>query len=368
MKELDKATQAAVREINRRLQQQVRNDWTFPDPQALPDGVPALTTADPPITSSRPSSAQTPSPTSPTFTASRQARMRERYYGTTDDSSDEEAHMVEDMYAFDSPDTVGDELEKKGAERKKRKRKDLEDELAENSGLCFFLRRRNAWTGAVPRERAERKLATSSDSSPARTPTSGISAGAERMEGVTSSAVVEMSPWIPPSHASAFAPPPRPEVLTDVMLPLAPPLIPPSNPVRISLSSRSQSDLYSKIVRDSRTPAIPVNLADMTRIIVQGWKDEGNWPPRSAAPELGLGIGTRAHGVLGVQRVSKAIGVRGEEGYLAHHPHLQRGVEGVKRVFRLSTGSHHDKEEIGLKSPKSPKTNQDLESAFRSHE
>ncbi|KIW06265.1 uncharacterized protein PV09_02737 [Verruconis gallopava] len=375
MKELDKAAQAAVREINRKLQQQLRNDWEFPDPSALPQGVPPLQNQDPDISPASHGSA------SPPRTPENGPNLRERYYGTTDDSSDEEAHMIESMYAFDSPDTVGDEIDRKVTARRKRRKKELQEELQYNPGLCFFLRRRNAWTGAVPKTRIKHAAevpqhlpATSSDSSPIGTPLSVSSVPAENatgsMEGVENTStshtdsITSISPWIPPSHAPIFQPPKDPDSLIDVLIPLAPPLIPPSNPVRMSLTSRSQSELYGKIVRDSRTPAIPINLADMTRIIVQGWKDEGNWPPRGTAPEPSIASKRGAPNAGNKFARSKR-----DDGILANHPHLQRGVEGMKRVFRLSNGSHHDSD--GSKaanapvSPKSPKY--DLSGAFRSH-
>jgi hypothetical protein len=378
MKDLDKAAQAALRDINRRLASQIRNDFAFPDPAALPEGVPALVNEDPDI------------PTSPAVASgSSQARrpLRERFYGTTDDSSDEEVREVDDggMYAFDSPDTVGDELERRVGERRKRKRTEMEEEMAWNGGLCFFQRRRNVWTGAMAKAEAEDdgerakqpKLATSSDSSPVHTPTSATSApGADDaaqadgpMDGVEPTTVqapastpsrstAPISQWIPAWHTPSFQPPADPAALTNVQIPVAPPLIPPSNPVRITLASRSPSELYAKIVRDSRTPAIPVNLADMTRIIVQGWKDEGNWPPRGTAPEASMAA-RRGAGVLARRER--------EEGLLKHHPHLQRGVEGVKRVFRLS-GSGHGSEDFGKKPVRPSVVKGDVGSAFRSHE
>ena len=372
MKELDKAAQAAVREINRKLQTTIRNDFEFPTPYSIP--APAV--ADPDTT---------PTTNSGSSHERKESgpKMRERYYGTTDDSSDEDAQMVEELYAFDSPDSVGVEVDKKVGERRKRKRKEMEEELRYNTGLCFFQRRRNAWTGAVPMpshphdegvgKGKELKLATSSDSSPVRTPTSAVSdpaaATTTAMEGLETQQD-PISQWIPPWHASTFSPPEDPSSLTNVLISVAPPLVPPSNPVRISLANRSHSELYTKIVRDSRTPAIPVNLADMTRIIVQGWKDEGNWPPRGSAPEAPIAVRS-----AGANRVMKGIGVRGGDSnggdheFLKHHPHLQRGVEGVKRVFRLS-GSHDDGG-LTMKSPKSPRgsvTKGDVGSAFRSHE
>ena len=401
MKELDKAAQAAVREINRKLQSTIRNDFEFPSQYSL-ENIPPLEHGDPEIPASS-TSGDTHASGSGSGSGSfgsagrrEEGKMRERYYGTTDDSSDEDAQMVEDIYAFDSPDTVGEVVDKKAGERRKRKRWEMEEELRYNTGLCFFQRRRNAWTGAVPFPSTAHehehegevdgekmlKLATSSDSSPVRTPTSAVSdptaamAPTTIMEGVETTPAPQppISEWIPAWHASSFEAPSNPSTLTNVLISVAPPLVPPSNPVRISLASRSHSELYTKIVRDSRTPAIPVNLADMTRIIVQGWKDEGNWPPRGTAPEASIAVRRGLGGASG-NRVLKGIGTRGDGGgegeFLRHHPHLQRGVEGVKRVFRLSgsAGSHEDG--LTLKSPKSPKekvVKGDVGSAFRSHE
>jgi len=46
--------------------------------------------------------------------------------------------------------------------------------------------------------------------------------------------------------------------------------------------------LYDKIVVQNLQPSCPVNLADMLRACVVGWKRDGEWPPRStaAAPVL----------------------------------------------------------------------------------
>lgn len=128
------------------------------------------------------------------------------------------------------------------------------------------------------------------------------------------------------------------------------------------MMSRSHSELYEKVVRDNRSPAIPINLAHMTNVIVQGWKDEGNWPPKIGMPEPSIAVrrgSANADGVGGgvmVRRVRKETGmvqrvldggsmdggmaaISDGKGLLVGRGKLKQGVDSMKRVFRLSGGS-----------------------------
>lgn len=340
---MEKQNQQAVRDITRRLQSTVRADWEFnpTTPQARP-GVPA------------PSETQ---------------NYRERYYGTTDDSDsddgrgsgDDRAHIIDDMYAFDSPDSVGDEVDRRLQERKRKRRKAMQEEMGENSGLLCYAHRRNAWTGAVANETPKERPRPDSDIFPTEFKTSS-DASATNTAGSDSASQSPGNADPAESSGPASSRDPRLpdtpfENLIDVLVPVATPIIPSNHPVRMTISSRSPSELYDKVVRDQRTPAVPINLSEMIPIIVQGWKDEGNWPPRGpSAPDP----------LPGRRRVQKAISVRGEvdgkrdsrdsEGLLANHPHLKSGVDTMKKVFRLS-GQHSGEKDGGaaLKSPKSAK-------------
>jgi len=42
--------------------------------------------------------------------------------------------------------------------------------------------------------------------------------------------------------------------------------------------------LYDKVVAQSQQPSCPVNLADMLRACVVGWKRDGEWPPKALYP------------------------------------------------------------------------------------
>jgi hypothetical protein len=42
--------------------------------------------------------------------------------------------------------------------------------------------------------------------------------------------------------------------------------------------------LYDKVVVQNMQPSCPVNLSDMLRACVVGWKRDGEWPPKSSYP------------------------------------------------------------------------------------
>jgi Protein of unknown function (DUF4050) len=351
--------QAGVREINRMLLESVGSDWSYP---------------------------QSATATFDSSFVTEPIGYRERYYGTTDDEADEgevdfELEIEDDdlMRESDEEDkndresaVLGLYLDRRLQARKRKRRKALEEEMTYNRGLCFFIRRRNAWTGAVSHE----SIKTMAEVKDTFLPSVGGSSDTPESSSRSKPADSAELPSLPPDSDSAaapdasaspdteseFSPPPNPETLTNVLIPLAPPIVPSSHPVRASILTRSDSELYEKIVRDTRTPAVPINLSQMMRVVVQGWKDEGNWPPRgtnmSSAGQMplgpnGLGLGHDIRGTeivtaTGRKRVNKAVAVRSEvgssngarteaqRGVLANHKHLRQGVDSVRRVLRLS--------------------------------
>lgn len=136
------------------------------------------------------------------------------------------------------------------------------------------------------------------------------------------------------------------------LVPLAPPMLP-HNAIRQSITPKAYPDIYGKIVVAGQTPKVPINLAHMTRALVQGWKDDGEWPPRPGPVDPLMGrkkiaigggkVSTLAAvlgGGSGDNKGNASTGSAHHGEFLAHHPHLQRGVESVKKVFRLSGGHH----------------------------
>ncbi|EOO00432.1 putative mitochondrial aaa protein [Phaeoacremonium minimum UCRPA7] len=66
----------------------------------------------------------------------------------------------------------------------------------------------------------------------------------------------------------------------ETLLPIAPPLLPPANPMRASITPALYISIYDKVVVHSLQPSCPINLGDMIRACVTGWKRDGEWPPR----------------------------------------------------------------------------------------
>lgn len=168
----------------------------------------------------------------------------------TEDERDEETHGEEDTHLPDTEelqqktrklDIVTDEEVLEARKRKARtwrRRKRLREEMSFNPGLRFWEARRDAWTCA------RHHL-------PATTTTT-------------------QSPAIPLTPGSS-------------LLPLSPPLLPPSDPALSFLRPENYSTLYTNIVQNSMVPSIPIPLAHMVPALVVGWKRDGEWPAQSTS-------------------------------------------------------------------------------------
>ena len=56
--------------------------------------------------------------------------------------------------------------------------------------------------------------------------------------------------------------------------------------------------IYSKVVVQGLTPTVPIPLSHMVAALVQGWKAEGNWPPKGGIPSTSIineGLGSKKH-------------------------------------------------------------------------
>ncbi|RYO88250.1 hypothetical protein DL766_006270 [Monosporascus sp. MC13-8B] len=214
------------------------------------------------------------------------------------DLSDEDERMPSSAYRYDSPDAVGNAVQASELARSARRRKAARDEMQWNTGLACFNARRDAWTGAKT-VRVRTKPATPPPASP---PSKRLS-------------------WFRLSSSAPTTPPPDPAGLTapisptgtqvsgdtvalslssdresrpamgrtntqirrvETLLPLPPPILPPANPMRASVTPAAYPSIYDKVVLHSMTPACPINLHDIIRACVTGWKRDGEWPLRPA--------------------------------------------------------------------------------------
>ncbi|KAH6682776.1 hypothetical protein B0J14DRAFT_467481, partial [Halenospora varia] len=162
-------------------------------------------------------------------------------------------------FRFESPDGVGETIKKTEVERKIRRKRRLREEMEWNDGVRCFMERRDAWTGARHVSRrmrhhlAQRASVSSEDG--------GSSTALEHDD--------DEEDWVD----------------EDTEIPVAPPLIPPTNAMRASVTPNAYNTIYEKVVLHSLTPSCPVNLKDVTRSCVQGWKRDGEWPPKSTPIE-----------------------------------------------------------------------------------
>ncbi|KFA50525.1 hypothetical protein S40293_03029 [Stachybotrys chartarum IBT 40293] len=228
------------------------------------------------------------------------------------DLSDDEG-ATSSPFRFDNPDAVGSAIKASVAARQARQRKELRSEMAWNDGLACFQARRTAWTGArVVRVRAKPSSPTSpsgrspkrfffrrsSSTSPAVSTTTTVrtsttsqphshegsavlsddsSVAKESEKALSKQPTAETGPSTPPSTADDYP--------VQTLIPLAPPLLPPNNPLRASITPSVYLNLYDKVVLHSLQPTCPINLSDMLRSCVAGWKRDGEWPPQPTAAE-----------------------------------------------------------------------------------
>jgi len=314
-----KQNQTAARDLNRMLLRTVRTDWSFPDL--------------PPATNSDPDAKVPGMPIS----------YRERWFGLSDDSDsesgngdveeedDEENEHDSDVdhehVKFETPDSVADYVQRSLDKRKRKRVRAEEAEMSWNRGLCFFVRRRNAWTAAISKEsmqqqqqdEEEQKVAKDKEQEADKlSETSPTSTSSD--PGIHTPTSTLPSPGLQAEPTDPFSPPTSPTALTQVLFPIASPLIPMNHRIRESLLSRPDQELYDRLILDSRSPLVPINLKDIIRVMVCGWKSDGNWPPRSAA--------TASSSI--VLPDTATVGRMGRRGF-------RSGVESVKRVLRLSS-------------------------------
>ena len=291
------SNQTASREARRFLAERVRDDWDWPNtPHLWSDSIEEVRGV---------------------------TEFRERYYGTTSGSEAEtepDTNAGIDPYKFDSPDSIAVAVESKLEDRKKKRKAMLEEEMSWNEGVACFVQRRDAWTGAtaVKKYNMNKRISTTSP------------LGTKMSNGITNS---EES-----SHDDSNITLSTSQFTQDLesLAPIARPLLP-HNPIRDSISPKTYPEIYSKVVISSRSPSVPINLTDMTRALVQGWKENGEWPPRTGPLDPLAG---RRKGAMGAAKRENdgATKAHGEEAFLAHHPHMKKGMESVKRIFRLSGG------------------------------
>ncbi|KAL1835400.1 hypothetical protein VTJ49DRAFT_6813 [Mycothermus thermophilus] len=306
--------------IKRYLAEKVRNDWefTWPPPDTAPasNGVTQNGTDEANVAEASAAPADPDAPRDPGEEADDEsdaesvystisedpAHFRPRLEWTSDLSDSDEPQQPLSPYRFDSPDAVGAAVNSAVEAKRARRRRAVREEAKWNPGLACFEARRDAWTGARTVRMKPKPPSPVSPTSPRRlsfwrhhrtqsTPAPIVAAsGSPPAPGspVQSSATRNSTTTASESDSggvqrTASSDSTAPHILYPVhtVVPIPPPFLPPQNPIRASIQPSMYASLYDKVVLQNLQPSCPINLADMLRACVVGWKRDGEWPPRS---------------------------------------------------------------------------------------
>ncbi|KAN0071274.1 Protein of unknown function (DUF4050) domain containing protein [Elaphomyces granulatus] len=383
--------EAAVREARQRMREVVRDDWSH-EPFLLYSPQPTSM-------SSMSSLASTPSaiemsPSQELSPAIVDWRLRE--YATSESEQDSAISSGDkrerDIYRFENPDAVQATV----AARRRKRRMERDDEMVWNPGLRIWVERRNAWTGARKKKSvAQAFMLETGEIDPQAveaSPTGVLSAVPPREKGpdhgedhtdgsgnadteITNNQRHEGFKLFPgfvpcisatgePSRVVSFslgrndredtAVSESTRVIYDhsgsglgeqlndfassneSLVPVVEPFLPSSNPVRAAINPSIYRSIYSKVVIQGLTPAVPINLADLTKAVVEGWKADGQWPPKPAPQIPGADVLVRRKGANDADN-----GVTASKAHKASISHGSGVTSAVKKVLGLSGIHNH---------------------------
>ncbi|MCJ1338381.1 hypothetical protein MMC09_003668 [Bachmanniomyces sp. S44760] len=313
------------RDIQREIQANIREDWEWPTPASLSiaPSIARITPATQWRERDPDSSSPSPSPASPTQS---------------------------NPYKFDRPES----LAAIGLSSKRQRKRRLRAELKWNEGLQTFMSRRDGWTGGVSCLRPEVEDLENSpgthghphltpgrtelgdyhrisiDSNMATTTSDG-SIGKSSSQNVSITKPVLHEPH---SFSTNQAKDDTNDLTTLLELsPLPDPLIDPSNPIRARINPAAYPAIYSKVILQSQTPNSPINLLDITRALVGGWKEDGEWPPKG--PTVLEPLAGRRRGKAGALERLGPVATGDGVGDEVDIGVMRRGVGKVKRVLGI---------------------------------
>ncbi len=189
-----------------------------------------------------------------------------------------------DPFHFENPDSVGEVLTHKTERRRLRRQKRFIEELRENPGLRTFTARRDRWTGA----RVVRRPVFSSQVKEKEESQAQPTNGERKQDGSKENGQKSHEHDDGNQAESESDPEDYDNIILETLIPIAPPLLPPSTPMRKNVTRRAQTAIYDKVILQSQTPFCPINLQTVVSSCVEGWKRDGEWPPRGTEPEAML--------------------------------------------------------------------------------
>ncbi|KAI0385276.1 hypothetical protein F5Y04DRAFT_245435 [Hypomontagnella monticulosa] len=290
--------------IKRVLAEKIRNDWQFDWPPVKRNsgdakaGATAKTNEDDLIVEETDSDDEAASVYSTVSEDLAHFRPRSEWLSDAPGDDDDDGPVLPSAYRFDNPDAVGTSVKAAALAKSAKRRRAVRAEMEWNDGLACFNARRDAWTGAkaarirpkptspTPTSPTAKRLSwwhlstsplpsSPTDSTGASAP---LSPSATRTSGDTTvvSSDAECKEAKAKEDTSNYP--------VETLIPIPQPLLPAATPMRASITPAAYTTIYDKIVVQSATPSCPVNLSDVVRSCVTGWKRDGEWPPRPMDP------------------------------------------------------------------------------------
>ncbi|KAL7948194.1 hypothetical protein V8C42DRAFT_313742 [Trichoderma barbatum] len=254
-------------------------------------------------------------------------------------------------------------------EKRALRRRAARDETTWNEGLACFEARRNAWTGAKT-VRVRSKPVSSppvSPRSPRRFFFRRSISGSPPSAALIDPNLLGDSPSGTISDISSIAKDEKDlkkqgsrdsDRISDrllpveTLLPIPHPILPPNNSFRASITPSIYLSLYDKVILNNLQPSCPINLADMIRSCVTGWKRDGEWPPKPSAPEpivvtmrrkKAKKASTTAGGSIGVTARRMSFGLLGRDKDDEYHTGIgiRKSLQKVLGLGAQPEGQHH---------------------------
>ncbi|KAL6852209.1 hypothetical protein J3F83DRAFT_562749 [Trichoderma novae-zelandiae] len=254
-------------------------------------------------------------------------------------------------------------------EKRALRRRAARDEMAWNQGLACFEARRNAWTGArtvrvrskpvpsppisprSPRRFFFRRSISGSPPSPALINSSPL--GDSQSGAISDSSSTAKDDGDLKIQSSRDSDRIADRLLpVETLLPLPHPILPPNNSFRASITPSIYLSLYDKVILNNLQPSCPINLADMIRSCVTGWKRDGEWPPKPSAPEpivvtmrrkKAKKASATTGGSIGITARRMSFGLLGREKDDEFHAGtgIRKSIQKVLGLGAQPDGSHH---------------------------
>ncbi|KAL9468888.1 hypothetical protein ACSS6W_010582 [Trichoderma asperelloides] len=235
------------------------------------------------------------------------------------DLSEDEATITSVIEGADCPARTS------ALEKKARRRKAAREEMAWNEGLACFQARRDAWTGAKTARVRSKPIASppvsprsrrfffrrSISGSPPSLSLIKSNSHADSRSGTASDASSLVRDDKDLSKQGSKDSDQTSDRLfpVETLLPIPHPILPPTNGFRASITPAIYLSLYDKVILNSLQPSCPINLSDMIRSCVMGWKRDGEWPPKPSGPEPTIAAGRRKKAKMASGTTGSSIGV-----------------------------------------------------------